>query len=428
MRAALPTGSLLYVLFLILNKRLWLIVLQTLELLWYTLIAGSLHNAYETWNRSRSYRLFEHDITNNPSKTSARLVKVQSAPSSPSVLGRFGEMLAPETAESRAHPDKTRDVWELSVWDPRPWRLRLFCLFSPGNALIYYIYLPLAPFDPRPSVSIFHIFLLQAIFSGFLLLLCSKFEQQTKDRDVISRETMHEYNAKFVQPRLNPEVREVGTQCSGVPPRGPGGFVEVNSPFTLVRRGFQTHPNPNYVAHTNTGIQETSTPQKATPPAQASVTGQRMYTPSAAARRSDASMMTFEPSSEMKRNLPFGYAAAPSPSLSTTPSNMGNRRSPEPSRSTSTNFGGHMGIYTHKNSPLKKATSMGDVSAPMPRNSREMAAYEQNRAYRSPSTTKNTEVRKSTGALPDAHPDSFAASIARNRNVPSHERYPSRRW
>ena len=63
-------------------------------------------------------------------------------------------MLAVDTAESRAHPDASKDVWELAVWDPTPLSLRMFCMFSPGHVLVYWLFLPTAVADPRPSTTV----------------------------------------------------------------------------------------------------------------------------------------------------------------------------------------------------------------------------------------------------------------------------------
>lgn len=121
----------------------------------------------------------------------------------------------------------------------------------------------------------------------------------------------------------------------------------------------------------------------------------------------------------MRNSLPAGYAQAP-PATATPPAkSVANSGSAAFSGGSS--FGGYMGAFTHQNSPLKKATSLNDVSAPLPRNSREMAAYEQS-PRRTPSPTKHTEARRSTGMM--AEPVSFAAA-ARNR-AQQRERYPSR--
>src|SRR5690348_4856606 len=115
----------------------------------------SVLNAFYAFTRTRSYRLFQADVEKPPATPSARRVKVQSTPISSSPMRFVAQLIGSESAEARAYPDKTRDVWELSVWDPLPVSLQLFQLFSPGHVLIYLIFLPLAPLDPRPSVTVF---------------------------------------------------------------------------------------------------------------------------------------------------------------------------------------------------------------------------------------------------------------------------------
>ena len=92
----------------------------------------------------RHYRLFEANIERKPETPSAKRVKVQSDPTTSSPLRLLSSIMPTETAESRAHADKKNDVWELSVWDPLPVCLRLFCLFSPGHVLVYMLFLPVA--------------------------------------------------------------------------------------------------------------------------------------------------------------------------------------------------------------------------------------------------------------------------------------------
>ena len=159
--------------------------------------------------------------------------------------------MVPETAESRAHPDKTRDVWELAVWDPLPISLQLFCLFSPGHVLVYMLFLPLESLDPRPSVTVFNAIALQVILSAQMMLLQTRFSQQIKDTAIIHKEVLHEYDTKFVHPRLHPVVRDVGTQASFTETEEDGDIdsVEIGTPTTIIKKEFHTHPNPNYVRH-----------------------------------------------------------------------------------------------------------------------------------------------------------------------------------
>ncbi|KAJ8119903.1 hypothetical protein ONZ43_g3254 [Nemania bipapillata] len=182
-------------------------------LVWF-LVGFSSINAYYTMYRSRKYRLFEADVEKKPETRSARRVRVQSSPVSSSPLRLLADVISPESAESRAHPDSTRDVWEIAMWDPLPISLRLFCLFSPGHILVYMMFLPLAPLDARPSVTVFNCLVLQVILSAQLMLFQSRFSQQNKDSSVIQKEVMHEYDTKFVHPLMYPTVRDAGTQLS----------------------------------------------------------------------------------------------------------------------------------------------------------------------------------------------------------------------
>lgn len=325
----------------------------------------SVTNAFYALTRSRRYRLFEANVENGgPSTPSAHRVKVDSSPASSSPLRYLADILASESAESRAHPDKTRDVWELAVWDPLPVCLQILVLFSPVHVVVYMLFLPVAPLDPRPSVTVFNCLFLQVIISAQLYLLQSRYSQQAKDTSIIQREVMHEYDTKFVHPRLHPLVREVGTQVS----MGDDGLaeeeVEVGTPATILRRGFQMHPNQNYAKHFD--------PDYSGQPQVKNVMNPSLFTPAAKPRYSDSftSSQNFR-SSALRQSLPPRAESPYSSGVSAQPLSTNNG---------STNFGGNMGIYTHSQSPLKKATSMGELKGAevtSPRNSREMAALEQ---------------------------------------------------
>lgn len=192
--------------------------------------------------------MFEASVEVAPTTPSARRVKVDSSPLSSSPLRFLSNILAATTAESRAYPDTVRDVWELAVWDPTPLCLRLFSLFSPGHVLVYWLFLPLAPLDPRPSVTVATTILLAVLLSAQLMLLQTSFSRQSKDAALIHKEVQNEYDTKFVNPSLNRPVRDVGTQI--LPENMSRSIAEVDTytPTTFVNRGFRTNPNPNYAA------------------------------------------------------------------------------------------------------------------------------------------------------------------------------------
>lgn len=344
---------------------------QVQPLVWLMVSASGL-NAVYTMTRSRHYRLFEANVEAGPSTPSAHRVRVDSSPVSSSPLRLLSDIIGSDTAESRAHPDKTRDVWEISVWDPLPLSMQLFCLFSPGHVLVYMLFLPLAPLDPRPSVTVFNCLLLQVMLSAQLLLLHTRYSQQNKDTAVIQKEVMHEYDSKYVHPRLHPVVREVGTQFSMSEEGLEREEVELGTPSTLIRRGFHTNPNPNYAKHFDPDHNSTPVPRNLMSPS--------LFTPATKPRYSDSFT-----SSTQKLRSPGPRQSLP-PSATSTFSTGVSVPTPAPApvpTNAGTNFGGSLGVYTHANSPLKKATSMGDMKSPgvsSPRNSREMAALEQRAA------------------------------------------------
>ncbi|RBR21624.1 uncharacterized protein FIESC28_04892 [Fusarium coffeatum] len=366
------------------------------------LAAFSFTNAFYTITRTRKYRLFLAKVDKPLSTPSARRVKVSQSSASPSTpLSYLANLITPESAESRAYPDKTSDVWELSVWDPLPVSLRLACLFGPGHILIYMIFLPLAPLDPRPSVTVLNTLLLQVLVSAQLLFFCSRFAQQAKDKAVIQEQVMREYDTKFVHPRLHPTVRDIGTQFSMDQPNDYKEFVQTGTPTVQIRHGFQTHSNPY------TGSNDAPEDRSVTPTSN-NVLKPRMFTPPTATRRSEA----FRPATNQRsvvprQSLPSGYT-----STGTSSGAQG------------INFGGNMGIHSHNKSPLKKATSLHELNpegAASPRNSREMAAYEQ-RNWGAATPSKKPESRRLVGSKLNGGGNPFAG-LNRERAPPESRRH-----
>ncbi|KAM7195676.1 Protein of unknown function (DUF2418) domain containing protein [Naviculisporaceae sp. PSN 640] len=409
------------------------------SLIWF-LIATSVLNAWHTFTSSRHYRLFESNVeTESPATPSAHRVRVDSSPSTASPLRFVQNLLSNESAESRAHPDKSRDVWEISVWNPYPATLRIFCLFSPGHVLIYWLFLPLTGLDPRPSVTVFKCLVLQVLLSTQLWLLQSRFSQQAKDTAIIQKEVLHEYDTKYVHPRLHPVVREIGTQVSMDENYNiEQETVAVGTPTTLIRRGFQTHPNANYAKYIDPDAGRIPQPQFPPRPQQPqhlqssslsqarNVMSPSLFSSPAKTRVSDASLYPSQvnrPSGLSRQSLPPQFHQA-SQVTQQQPSSSGN-----PSGG---GLGGSLGVYSHANSPLKKATSMGDIKdgfGGSPRNSREMAALEQReiaeRIIRQSSPVKGADGRRVTSAADYMHSPDRLANMRAGRWT--QERFPSRR-
>lgn len=303
----------------------------------------SVLNAIYTFKRKRHYRLFESSVEVAPSTPSAHRVRVHSSPVSSSPLRFLSDMISATTssmaAEARAHPDASRDVWELGVWDPLPICLRLFCLFSPGHVLVYWLFLPTSAHDPRPSTTILTTIVLGVLLSAQLYVLQSSFSQQTKDTAVIHKEVLNEYDTKFVHPRTNGTVRDAGTQFGERESGSALNFVHIYTPTTLINRGFRTNPNPNYAKHYDPDSMTGSINVGANlPPAS------RFLTPT---------------------QVPLGpqYQSTQTPSCTQDMLSSPLRKQPSfPSASTAgTGDGGSLGVYTHANSPLKKHLSSGSI-------------------------------------------------------------------
>lgn len=290
-------------------------------------------NAAYTFWRKRHYRLFEASVDAVPSTSSAYRVRVDSSPISSSPLRFLSNLLGAEDAQSRAHPDPQRDVWELAVWDPLPICLRLFCYFSPGHILIYWLFLPTAVADPRPSITIVTTIIVALLLSAQLSTLQANFSQQGKDSALISKEVLHEYDTKFVHPRTQPLYRDVGTQFSELASHSASrdekyNFVETHTPTVVINRGFKTNPNPNYSKYTDPdGVaSQAGYPRGSSSTPSFMSTTRPLQTP--AHLRDSSSPM--RPSTAIRQ-----------PQFKATPN-------------THVGGGGSLGVYSHADSPLKK--------------------------------------------------------------------------
>ena len=282
-------------------------------------------NAAYTFWRKKNYRLFESSVDNVPSTPSARRVKVDSSPVASSPLRFLSSIIGTESAESRAHPDASRDVWEIAVWDPLPIALQLFCYFSPGHVLIYSLFLPTVAADPRPSMKVVTAMALAVLCSAQMLFLQSQFSQQAKDSAYISKEVLHEYDTKYVLPRTQHLYRDVSTQFSEQASHTPArdqryNNVDTYTPMVVINRGFKTNPNPNYSDHTNRDRVSRDSIQHRTP-ATAFAT-------------------------------PSQFSEAASSARPLTAIRQPNFR-PTPQRGE----GGSLGVYSHAASPLRKSAS-----------------------------------------------------------------------
>ncbi|KAI0032281.1 hypothetical protein K488DRAFT_86018 [Vararia minispora EC-137] len=91
--------------------------------------------------------------------------------------------------------DSTRHVQALEVWDPSALELLLVCVYSPVHALLWMVW------NAGNWIVVSAIMLGVSVQMRTLVLT---YEAKLKDRLIIAAETMHEYDMKFVNPRINP--------------------------------------------------------------------------------------------------------------------------------------------------------------------------------------------------------------------------------
>lgn len=172
----------------------------------------------------------------------------------------IGNLIEPllDRPESRQHPNEARDVWEVAIWDPTPLSLRIFAFFSPAHVAVYFLSFPIASSPSfhnlvlsgypvpttNPYATIFTVLVTQILLSAQLIYVQGSFRQQGKDNALIQKEVMHEYDTKFVAPRLNIIKRDVGVQTHNAE-TGTQASVDCYTP-SFTRQGFKTAPNPNY--------------------------------------------------------------------------------------------------------------------------------------------------------------------------------------
>lgn len=248
--------------------------------------------------------------------------------------------LSRDSAEQRSHPDSERDVWQVGVWDPHPLAIRLFSLFSPGHVLAYWLFLPTAVSDPRPSVTIVTTIFVAVLLTVQMSALSSSYTQQAKDSALVHKEVLNEYDTKYVRPRTQPLMRHVATQFSESDSYQPHrdekyNRVEATTP-SIISHGYKISPNPNYMNHVD---------------------------PDRLAKRSQ---MTPRPTLSTPRVSSTGsvqaFSSQHTPSFSpdvSSPSNIrsGAIRQPQFRPTSGRGDGGSLGIYSHANSPFRKPTS-----------------------------------------------------------------------
>ncbi|GAA6060551.1 hypothetical protein JCM10212_006915 [Sporobolomyces blumeae] len=164
------------------------------------LVLLSVANAAYLASRRRKYQLvLRRDPLSSPNAKSIMLRFTPETPPKRSLYERVKDYVWPRAVEEpHSYP-----IQELHVWTPDYvlWSLRLFTAYPPPVALMYHFLSP-STFFPFLFVGSSLVFL---IFS-----LVHLYTHLVRDRQILSSETMHEYNSNFVYPRVFVSKRDAG--------------------------------------------------------------------------------------------------------------------------------------------------------------------------------------------------------------------------
>ncbi|CAE6424519.1 unnamed protein product [Rhizoctonia solani] len=98
-------------------------------------------------------------------------------------------------SKARTSKNAANNVQQLDMWNPGELELALFTIYSPAHALLWMIF---------SSHTWFVALILMVVISGQIFALTRSYEGLIKDRRIVQGEVMHEYNEKFVYPRVMP--------------------------------------------------------------------------------------------------------------------------------------------------------------------------------------------------------------------------------
>ncbi|KAI0054080.1 hypothetical protein FA95DRAFT_1579132 [Auriscalpium vulgare] len=109
------------------------------------------------------------------------------------------------TSASGGGSERARRVQELEVWTPGEGELMLFCVYSPMHAFLWSMW----------NSGNWIMMSVAMLGVGVQLRVMTKtYEALLKDKAIIAAEVMHEYDVKFVYPRVNPIRRDACVMTS----------------------------------------------------------------------------------------------------------------------------------------------------------------------------------------------------------------------
>ncbi|KAF9789891.1 hypothetical protein BJ322DRAFT_1044751 [Thelephora terrestris] len=166
------------------------------------LIGIAVFNSIYLFSRTRNYDLSlqPSNLVNSPNaKFVATVSDPPPPPSLPVRLWRafviFWRFLLNIPATTAKNTPKMARVQQLEIWYPGDFEKELFLIYSPANFLMWTV--------TNGSNWIWMLMLMPLVWVQ-MSTLTNAFQMLIKDKDIIAAEVMHEYDEKFVFPRVNP--------------------------------------------------------------------------------------------------------------------------------------------------------------------------------------------------------------------------------
>ncbi|SCV68959.1 BQ2448_1979 [Microbotryum intermedium] len=174
------------------------------------LVLISLANAAYLFTRRRKYHLMlRKDPLASPNARSTSLdfkvpPNVATRPTRPGIFSLLKGLTFAKSKHSGIDEPKSFEVQELNVWTPEyvKWSLLIFSFYPPPLAVLYHF---LTPYNLIPFALVGALVIMQTT------ILIHTYTHLLSDRQTLQSEVMHEYNARFVNPRLFVQKYDKGT-------------------------------------------------------------------------------------------------------------------------------------------------------------------------------------------------------------------------
>jgi len=170
------------------------------------LIGVTVLNSIYLFSRTRTYDLNLQPSTLVNSPNAKFVATVTDPPPPPSLPVRlwkafvtFWRFLLNISATTAKNTPKISRVQQLEIWNPADFEKELFLIYSPANFLMWTV--------TNGSNWIWMLMLMPLVWVQ-VSTLNNAFQMLVKDKEIIAAEVMHEYDEKFVIPRINPIRRD----------------------------------------------------------------------------------------------------------------------------------------------------------------------------------------------------------------------------